>query len=61
MLGTTCEGYFPTILYFYSTHPRKSVGWIFPVGQVKLCFLLPYTSYKNFKGIFFKIVIEERG
>jgi len=49
-------------LYYYSSQPGKRQGWLSLISKSKICFLKPFTSsYKNFKGGFFKILIEDNG
>ena len=51
-----------TFLYYYSSRPGKKPSWLSLISKTKVCFLSPFTSsYKNFKGGFFKILIEETG
>ena len=49
-------------LYYYSYRPGKRPSWLSLISESRICFLKPFTSsYKNFKGGFFKILIEEDG
>jgi len=48
-------------LYFYSSRPDKRSGWLSMISRSKTCLLSPFTPYKNFKGGFFKTLIEEVG
>ena len=49
-------------LYYYSSPPGKRPGWLSLISKPRICFLKPFTSsYKDFKGVFFKILIEEEG
>jgi len=51
-----------SFLHFFGTRPGDRIGWMSLVGQAKNSLFAPYlTSYKNFKGGFFKVVIEEEG
>jgi len=51
-----------SFLHFFGTRQGDRIGWLFLVGKEKNSFFAPYTtSYKNFKGGFFKVVIEEEG
>ena len=51
-----------SFLHFFGTRPGDRIGWVSLVGQAKNNFFAPYTtSYKNFKGDFFKVVVEEEG
>jgi len=47
-------------LHFYSSRPDKRCGRLSFISRSRACLLSPFTfSYKNFKGEFFKILIEE--
>jgi len=49
-------------LHFYSFQPGKQSGWLSLINRLKTCLLSPFTSsYKNFKGDFFKNLIEKTG
>jgi len=49
-----------TFLYYYSSRFGKKPSWLSLISKTKNYFLSPFTSsYKNFKGGFFKILIEE--
>ncbi|XP_068500122.1 uncharacterized protein [Phaseolus vulgaris] len=49
-------------LYYYSSRPGKRPGWLSLISKSNVCFLKPFTSsYKDFKGSFFKILIEPIG
>jgi len=51
-----------SFLHFFGTRPGDRIGWVSLVDQAKNSFFAPYTtSYKNFKGGFFKFVVEEEG
>jgi len=51
-----------SFLHFFGTRPGDRIGWMSLVGQAKNSLFAPYTtSYKNFKGSFFKVVVEEEG
>jgi len=46
----------------FSSESGKQPGWLSLISKPRLCFLNPFTSsYKNFKGGFFKVLIEEDG
>jgi len=49
-------------LYFYSSQSGKRSTWLSLISRSKACLLSPFNSlYKNFKGGFFKILIEKTG
>lgn len=49
-------------LHFYSIQHGKQSGWLSLINRSKACLLSPFTSsYKNFKGGFFKNLIEKNG
>jgi len=51
-----------SFLYYYSSRLGKRPGWLSLISKPRICFLKPFTSsYKDFKGFFFKILIEEDG
>ena len=51
-----------SFLYYYSSRPGKRPGWLSLISKSNVCFLKPFTSsYKDFKGSFFKILIEPVG
>ena len=51
-----------SFLYYYSSRPGKRPGWLSLISKPRICFLKPYTSsYKDFKGGFFKVLIEPEG
>jgi len=51
-----------SFLYYYSSRPSKRPGWLSLISKPDIFFLKPFTSsYKDFKGGFFKILIEAEG
>ena len=51
-----------SFLYYYSSRPGKQPNWLSLISKSRICFLKPFTSsYKDFKGVFFKVLIEEDG
>ena len=51
-----------SFLYYYSSRPGKRPSWLSLISKFDICFLKPFTSsYKDFKGKFFKILIEPEG
>jgi len=54
-------------LHFYSFRSDKRSGWLSLISRSKACLISPFTSsykifkrgFKNYKGEFFKIIIEE--
>ena len=54
---------FPSLeifLYFYSSRSGTRSSWSSLISRLKACLLSPFTSsYKNFKGGFFKILIQK--
>ena len=51
-----------SFLYYYSSRPGKRPGWLSLISKSNVCFLKPFTSsYKDFKGSFFKILIDPVG
>jgi len=51
-----------SFLYYYSSRSGKRPGWLSLISKPRICFLKPFTSsYKDFKGGFFKILIEPEG
>jgi len=51
-----------TFLYYYTLHPSDPVSWLSLISQPGNILFAPFTSsYKNFKGNFFKIFIEPEG
>jgi len=51
-----------SFLHFFGARLEDRISWVSLVGQSKNSLLAPFTtSYKNFKGSFFKVMIEEEG
>jgi len=51
-----------SFLYYYSSWPGKQPSWLSLISKPRIYFLKPFTSsYKDFKGGFFKVFIEEYG
>jgi len=51
-----------SFLHFFGTRLSDRICWVSLVGQAKNSLFSPYTtSYKNIKGGFFKVVVEEEG
>ena len=49
-------------LQMYSTRRGSRVGWLSLISQLRSWLLAPFTSsYKKFKGSFFKVVVMEEG
>jgi len=49
-------------LYYYSSRLGRRPSWFSLIRKSEICFLTPFTSsYKNFKGGFFKFLIEDNG
>lgn len=51
-----------TFLSNYISHPTNPVSWLLLISQPSNILFSPYTtSYKNFKGKFFKLFVEPKG
>jgi len=51
-----------SFLYYYCSRPGTRSGWLSLISKSNVCFLKPFTSsYKEFKGGFFKILVEPIG
>jgi len=51
-----------TLLSYYTSHPTESVSWLSFISRLGNILFNPYTtSYKNFKGKFFKFFVELEG
>jgi len=51
-----------TFLSYYTSHPTDPVSWLSLIIRPVNTLFSPYTtSYKNFKGKFFKLFVESEG
>ena len=51
-----------TFLHYYTSHPTEPFSWLSLISRWGNILFAPFTStYKNFKGKFFKIFIEPKG